>query len=168
MPRLFSYGSLQQPAVQLATFGRSLPGQSDALPGFELLIVRRGEQQLANVISACAQADSRVAGMVFEISDAELHAADAYERADAYTRIPGGAGLGRRGLGLCRCTRADQLVDGVRMNIAGSCHCGNISFSLDWPDDAARNPRAHLRLHVLRQTWRCLDLASAAPRCACA
>src|SRR5215510_10445984 len=26
------------------------------------------------------------------------------------------------------------------MDIAGSCHCGNISFSLDWPEDAAEIP----------------------------
>ena len=26
------------------------------------------------------------------------------------------------------------------MQIAGSCHCGNISFSLDWPDDAPQIP----------------------------
>ncbi len=29
MPRVFSYGSLQQPAVQVATFGRVLKGSSD-------------------------------------------------------------------------------------------------------------------------------------------
>jgi len=33
-PRLFSYGTLQDPAVQLANFGRRLGGQPDALPGF--------------------------------------------------------------------------------------------------------------------------------------
>lgn len=26
------------------------------------------------------------------------------------------------------------------MEIAGSCHCGNISFSLDWPEDRAEIP----------------------------
>jgi gamma-glutamylcyclotransferase (GGCT)/AIG2-like uncharacterized protein YtfP len=86
MPRLFSYGSLQQPAVQLATFGRLLAGCRDELPGFELQTVRHGDKQLANVIHS-ARADSRVAGTVFEVSDAELAAADAYERGDDYTRI---------------------------------------------------------------------------------
>jgi hypothetical protein len=33
---LLSYGTLQQPAVQLATFGRLLAGRPDALPGFAL------------------------------------------------------------------------------------------------------------------------------------
>src|SRR5689334_18444733 len=87
MPRLFSYGSLQQPAVQRATFGRVLSGQSDALVGFELQQISRRDRQLANV-TRVAQATSRVSGTVFEISDAELHAADAYERADSYVRLP--------------------------------------------------------------------------------
>ena len=26
------------------------------------------------------------------------------------------------------------------MEISGSCHCGNISFSLDWPEDASEIP----------------------------
>ena len=35
MPLLFSYGTLQQEAVQLSTFGRLLHGQPDQLVGFE-------------------------------------------------------------------------------------------------------------------------------------
>lgn len=35
MPWLFSYGTLQQEAVQLATFGRLLEGGADELVGFE-------------------------------------------------------------------------------------------------------------------------------------
>jgi hypothetical protein len=34
---LFSYGTLQLEAVQMATFGRQLTGTSDALRGFELV-----------------------------------------------------------------------------------------------------------------------------------
>jgi gamma-glutamylcyclotransferase (GGCT)/AIG2-like uncharacterized protein YtfP len=85
MPRVFSYGSLQQPAVQLATFGRLLAGGSDALVGFELGMA--GDRRHANV-TRCARADSRVDGMALEITDAALAVADEYERADAYTRIP--------------------------------------------------------------------------------
>ena len=86
MPRVFSYGSLQLPAVQLATFGRLPGGHADELVGFELGVVRHGERQHANV-RRCA-GDKRVGGMVFELTGAELETADAYERADAYTRIP--------------------------------------------------------------------------------
>jgi hypothetical protein len=40
MPLLFSYGTLQQEDLQLATFGRLLQGQSDELVGFEQSRVR--------------------------------------------------------------------------------------------------------------------------------
>ena len=40
MPLLFSYGTLQQPAVQLSTFGRLLQGTPDELLGFEQSVLR--------------------------------------------------------------------------------------------------------------------------------
>lgn len=83
MPRLFSYGSLREPKVQLATFGRLLAGLPDELLGFEL--GRALNKQLANVTRASDS--SRVAGMVFEVTPEELLAADRYERADAYVRM---------------------------------------------------------------------------------
>lgn len=86
MPRLFSYGSLQQSAVQLATFGRQLAGSQDALVGFELVTVQHAGKKLANVIRS-PRADSRVSGTAFEVTEVELAAADEYERGDAYTRI---------------------------------------------------------------------------------
>ena len=87
MPRLFSYGSLQQPAVQLATFGRLLAGCRDELTGFELRQVQHGDRQLANVTRGL-RPDGRVAGTVFEVTETELAAADVYEQGDDYTRIP--------------------------------------------------------------------------------
>lgn len=39
MPFLFSYGTLQQTNVQLATFGRELTGVSDSLVGYEQSLV---------------------------------------------------------------------------------------------------------------------------------
>jgi gamma-glutamylcyclotransferase (GGCT)/AIG2-like uncharacterized protein YtfP len=82
---LFSYGSLQQPAVQLSTFGRLLAGHEDALPGF-VKVTQHGERRLANVVRS-SNTHCAVPGMVFEISGAELATADEYEQADAYTRI---------------------------------------------------------------------------------
>jgi gamma-glutamylcyclotransferase (GGCT)/AIG2-like uncharacterized protein YtfP len=87
MPRLFSYGSLRESRVQLATFGRLLSGQPDELVGFELGRAPRADKQLANVIRN-GRRDSRVPGMAFEVSEAELLAADAYERDDDYARVP--------------------------------------------------------------------------------
>jgi gamma-glutamylcyclotransferase (GGCT)/AIG2-like uncharacterized protein YtfP len=95
MPLLFSYGTLQQEDVQLSTFGRLLHGQRDELPGFEQSFVRienpqivatSGKTHHANV-AFNGRSDSRVSGTVFEITDAELVAADQYEQLAAYKRV---------------------------------------------------------------------------------
>ena len=92
---LFSYGTLQQEDVQRATFGRLLRGRADELIGFESAQVRiedreqaaaLGRTHHANVI-ASGRSGSRVAGTVFEVTDAELAAADAYERPASYARV---------------------------------------------------------------------------------
>jgi GNAT superfamily N-acetyltransferase len=82
MPLVFSYGTLQQPDVQLSTFGRLLTGEADELPHYE---VGRSAAH-ANVIFT-PRSNSRVQGTAFEITDAELEEADRYERSDGYTRV---------------------------------------------------------------------------------
>jgi gamma-glutamylcyclotransferase (GGCT)/AIG2-like uncharacterized protein YtfP len=95
MPLLFSYGTVQEETVQLSTFGRLLQGQRDELLGFELSSVRiqdtqvvatTGKTHYANVISN-GRNDSRVSGTLFEITDAELAAADQYEEPAGYKRV---------------------------------------------------------------------------------
>jgi gamma-glutamylcyclotransferase (GGCT)/AIG2-like uncharacterized protein YtfP len=95
MPLLFSYGTLQQDDVQLSTFGRLLQGQRDALLGFEQSLVpieasqvvaTGGKTHHANV-TFNGRNDSRVNGTLFEITDAELAAADKYEQLAAYKRV---------------------------------------------------------------------------------
>jgi gamma-glutamylcyclotransferase (GGCT)/AIG2-like uncharacterized protein YtfP len=95
MPLLFSYGTLQQEDVQLATFGRLLRGQPDELPGFEQSLVKIEDPQVVatsgkthydNVVFNNSS-DSRVSGTVFEVTYAELVAADKYEETAAYKRI---------------------------------------------------------------------------------
>jgi gamma-glutamylcyclotransferase (GGCT)/AIG2-like uncharacterized protein YtfP len=95
MPLLFTYGTLQQEDVQLSTFGRLLQGQRDELLGFEQSFVRieephvvavRGKTHHANV-TFNGRNDSRVSGTRFEITDAELAAADRYEQRAAYKRV---------------------------------------------------------------------------------
>jgi len=83
MPLLFSYGTLQQEDVQWSTFGRLLEGEPDELPGFALSVGRTGH---GNVVFN-GREDSRVAGTSYEITDAELAAADLYETRDQYQRI---------------------------------------------------------------------------------
>ena len=95
MPLLFSYGTLQRDDVQQATFGRSLIGHRDELPGYELgqvkiedaaVVAAIGLTHYANVIFN-GRAASRVTGTALEVTDAELTAADGYEQDASYVRI---------------------------------------------------------------------------------
>jgi gamma-glutamylcyclotransferase (GGCT)/AIG2-like uncharacterized protein YtfP len=95
MPLIFSYGSLREERVQLSTFGRRLTGWEDHVVGFELssvtiedpaIVAALGRTAHANLVAA-ERPDNRVGGMVFEITDAEMIAVDAYEREFAYERI---------------------------------------------------------------------------------
>ena len=95
MPLLFSYGTLQEESVQLSAFGRRLRGDRDALPGYEPSLVAIEDPQMVATLGRTHHAnvtfngrsDSRVSGTVFEVSDAELAAADRFEQPYAYTRI---------------------------------------------------------------------------------
>ena len=84
---LFSYGTLQLEAVQMATFGRRLAGTSDALRGFELVVLEI-EDQTVVAISGKSQhtmakftgrASDVVSGMVFAVTPDEIQNADKYE-----------------------------------------------------------------------------------------
>ncbi|OFW97924.1 MAG: UDP-N-acetylmuramate--alanine ligase [Alphaproteobacteria bacterium RIFCSPHIGHO2_12_FULL_66_14] len=91
---LFSYGTLQQDEVQLATFGRLLEGRVDALPGyatslFEIMdaeVVTTSGKTHHFMARPTGNAADEVAGVVFRITAAELAAADTYE-VSAYKRI---------------------------------------------------------------------------------
>jgi ribosomal protein S18 acetylase RimI-like enzyme len=94
MPLLFSYGTLQRESVQLSTVGRTLGGEPDALIHAELsttpirdprTVARFEKTHHANVVFI-SNSDSRVAGTVLEVTDADLSAIDGYEARDAYAR----------------------------------------------------------------------------------
>src|SRR6202030_2884825 len=95
MPLLFSYGTLQREDVQRSTFGRRLDGQRDELPRYELGSVTIGQARYANV-KFNGNEESRVPGMVFEVTDAELASADEYEEPAFYKRIVVVLASGRR------------------------------------------------------------------------
>jgi hypothetical protein len=103
MPLLFSYGTLQQGAVQLSTFGRLLRGEPDELVGFERAQVRIDDPEFVATSGTASHAivrfngrsNSRVSGMVFEVTDSELARADEYEP-DGYTRISALLASGKR------------------------------------------------------------------------
>ena len=94
MPLLFSYGTLQQPTVQLSTFGRLLHGQPDELVGFEQSLLKIEDPDFVAtsgkahhaIVKFNGRDDSRVSGIVFEVSEEELASADAYEPA-GYKRV---------------------------------------------------------------------------------
>jgi hypothetical protein len=92
--RLFSYGTLQLESVQLSSFGRVLQGSTDVMPGFRRSTITITDPDVikasgANVHPIVARSDDpadEVPGTVFEITAAELRAADEYEVSD-YERI---------------------------------------------------------------------------------
>jgi gamma-glutamylcyclotransferase (GGCT)/AIG2-like uncharacterized protein YtfP len=95
MPRLFSYGSLQQEETQVATFGRKLAGEKDLITGYEPSLVKIGDPDLATKlgkshhdnISATGDDWSNVQGTVFEVTEAELAMADTFEAQFDYRRV---------------------------------------------------------------------------------
>lgn len=91
---LFSYGTLQDAAVQQANFGRLLQGTPDSLVGFV-----RGEIEITDpeviaesglthhpILRPGGDPADTIDGSVFRITEEELAAADLYEAED-YKRI---------------------------------------------------------------------------------
>jgi gamma-glutamylcyclotransferase (GGCT)/AIG2-like uncharacterized protein YtfP len=91
---LFSYGTLRQAEVQMASFGRLLAGQPDALPGYKSImleitdpdVVATSGLKFHPIVVETGNPADEVAGTLFAITAAELAAADAYEVSD-YKRI---------------------------------------------------------------------------------
>jgi len=95
MEHLFSYGTLQDEAVQLNTFGRRLEGSADALVGYrvtmipirdQILVAESGETHYRNIQST-GRASDVVEGTVFTVTKSELEQADAYEEPADYKRL---------------------------------------------------------------------------------
>jgi len=91
---LFSYGTLQKPKVQLESFGRLLEGHADTLIGYTIqqlkitdeAVLATSEQLFHPIAVPTHHSTDRIQGMVFEVSEAELQKADAYE-VDDYQRV---------------------------------------------------------------------------------
>jgi len=99
---LFSYGTLRDPSVQRAVFGRETETIEDALPGFALdtvlitdpAVVAASGKDRHPILRRGSPSDS-VHGAAILVSEAELAAADRYEVAD-YRRIPVVLASGRK------------------------------------------------------------------------
>jgi gamma-glutamylcyclotransferase (GGCT)/AIG2-like uncharacterized protein YtfP len=100
---LFTYGTLQLPAVQLEKYRRLLEGSADVLPGYRierLTIEDRDVMRLSGkaehpIAVETGNPSDRIAGIVYQLDDAELAATDAYEVAP-YTRVNVTLESGRR------------------------------------------------------------------------
>ncbi|GAA4393087.1 gamma-glutamylcyclotransferase family protein [Tsukamurella soli] len=89
---LFSYGTLQLPAVQAEVFGGPIAGTPDAVVGFVVEQLTIEDPEVVALSGAAVHpvlvpgaATAEVVGTVFEVTDAQLTAADDYE-VDAYVR----------------------------------------------------------------------------------
>jgi hypothetical protein len=84
---LFSYGTLQLEAVQVATFGRRLTGASDTLRGFEVVALKIEDATVIAISGKAHHPMARftgrvsdvVSGTVFALTAAEIRSADRYE-----------------------------------------------------------------------------------------
>jgi hypothetical protein len=93
--RLFSLGTLRQAEVQLSVFGRTLEGCSDRLPGCRLTTVKITDPEVVCVsgsdehpmLQSSNDVSDGVDGTVFEATEQDSAAADAYEDV-SYLRAP--------------------------------------------------------------------------------
>lgn len=92
---LFSYGTLQDEAVQLSTFGRRLEGRADALVGYRVttipirdrLVLAQSDETHYRNVQFTGSASDFVEGTVFAVTKSELEEADAYEEPADYKRV---------------------------------------------------------------------------------
>lgn len=91
---LFSYGTLQSETVQLATFGRRLDGQPDALVGYSIVMIEIEDQEFVVTSGTPHHRNLRFTGTLSDIVEgtrllltkSELDLADSYEPSN-YERI---------------------------------------------------------------------------------
>jgi hypothetical protein len=92
---LFSYGTLQEEAVQLATFGRRLAGKPDSLAGYIVRMIPIRDQSVVASSGATHYrnvhftgiASDLVEGTAFIVTMKELEQADVYEAPADYKRV---------------------------------------------------------------------------------
>jgi hypothetical protein len=100
---LFSYGTLRQPEVQRATYGRLLGGRQDVLVGYRLAplaitdseVVRISGKAVHSIARFSGDPRDRIDGVVFRLTPTELAATDRYE-VDVYARVEAELASGTR------------------------------------------------------------------------
>lgn len=92
--RLFSYGTLQEAAVQLSIFGRELVGEPDTLTKHRVIMSATSDDAFAaktgarshRNLEATEVTSDLVEGTMFAVTQDELKRADSYEPGD-YGRV---------------------------------------------------------------------------------
>ena len=84
--RLFVYGTLRDPAVQKAVFGRCPESGADVLRGYALVPVEIDGTTYRSLVPSQDAAD-RIDGLVLQLRRDELARADAYEGSTDYVRL---------------------------------------------------------------------------------
>jgi len=82
MEKLFAYGTLKDKDIQENIFGRSLKGVPDKLIGFVINYIEIEEEfgiEKYPIIVATENPDDIVTGLVYDISEEDVHLADTYE-----------------------------------------------------------------------------------------
>jgi gamma-glutamylcyclotransferase (GGCT)/AIG2-like uncharacterized protein YtfP len=94
---MFSYGALRDDELRYGVFGRLIEGQPDHLLRFELSDVEvQGPRGLHyRNLRYSGRNDNRIEGMVFEVSESELAAADEFAEHAGYKRQPEELASGR-------------------------------------------------------------------------
>ena len=91
---LFSYGTLQQPEVQLDIFGRLVADEDDALPGYTVDYAEIDDPRVADlsghsvhpIVRPTGSSLDKVTGKILWVTEDELDAADEYE-VELYRRV---------------------------------------------------------------------------------
>ena len=89
---LFTYGTLQNEAIQLDLFGRTLKGEVDHIKGFRVQELRftsdhpEVPRRAYPAAIYTANPTDMIRGKVYRLSESELKQADQYET-EAYSRI---------------------------------------------------------------------------------
>ncbi len=94
MELLFSYGTLQQENVQIASFGRVLKGNTDVLPCYSIeklkisdkKVLELSREEYHPILKYTGDNNDEVAGTIFELTNSEIKRADDYE-VDDYKRV---------------------------------------------------------------------------------
>lgn len=100
---LFSYGTLQQPEVQLDTFGHLVDAEDDVLPGYTVDYAEIEDRRVVDlsgtsvhpVVRATGNPLDKVVGKALWVTEDELDASDEYEVA-LYRRVSATLASGRR------------------------------------------------------------------------